>query len=121
MIRGGGTVLAALLLGCGNLPTTSEGVAFLQVEQPANRTILVGDTLQLRATALDKDGNPLAVAITWRTPDTTVTVEASSGLVIGTAAGTGRVQAVVGADELVSDFITLTVQAPPPPEALRRP
>lgn len=118
MIRVGGVVLAALLLGCGNLPTTGEGVAFLRVEQPANRSITVGDTLQLHATALDKAGNPLAVAIAWRTPDTTITVDPATGLVIGVAAGSGRAQAVIGADELVSDFITITVQDP---AALRRP
>jgi uncharacterized protein YjdB len=104
--------LAALLSSCGNLPTTSEGVAFLQVQLPSSTTLAVGATLQMHATALDQAGNPLDVAIRWRTPDTTLSVEAGTGLVTGLAPGTGRVQAVVGDEELVSDFITLTVQEP---------
>jgi uncharacterized protein YjdB len=107
-----GLALAALLSSCGNLPTTSEGVAFLQVELPPSTTIEVGGTLQMHAAALDKSGNPLEVAIRWRTPDTTITVDASTGLVTGLAAGTGRVQATIGNDELVSDFITVTVKEP---------
>jgi hypothetical protein len=107
--RGVGVALAALITGCGNLPTTQEGVAFLQIVQPANRTIEVGDSLQLRARALDKAGQPLDVAVQWRTPDTTISV-ANSGLVKGLAPDSGRVQAVIGNDELVSDFITVFVK-----------
>lgn len=102
--------LTALLTFCGNLPTTSEGVAFLEVERPANTSIDLGDTLQLRARALDKSGNPLSVAILWRTPDTTIAVDAATGLVTTLAPGQGRAQAVVGDEELVSDFIVLTVK-----------
>ncbi len=116
MIRAVGAALAVLSVSCGKLPTTSEGVAFLQVEQPATTSIDIGATLQLHATALDKQGNPLDVAISWRTPDSTITVGASTGLVTGVKPGPGRAQAVIGADELVSDFITLTVKAPPAPE-----
>ncbi|HEV8600526.1 MAG TPA: hypothetical protein VGQ69_14295 [Gemmatimonadales bacterium] len=110
MSRAIGVALAALITFCGNLPTTSEGVAFLQVEKPANTTIELGDSLQLHAVALDKAGDPLDVPILWRTPDTTIAVEATSGLVTTLAPGQGRVQAVVGDDELVSDFIILTVK-----------
>jgi uncharacterized protein YjdB len=117
--RSAGVALAALLAGCGSLPTTSEGVAFLQVELPANRTLLVGDTLRLHALALDKSGQPLDIPVSWRTPDATITVDPATGLVTGVAAGTGRVQATVGTDELVSDFIALTVKDAA--TALRRP
>ena len=104
--------LALLMLGCGNIPTTSEGVAFLQVHPPVNKTIAVGGTLQLEAIALDKEGHPLDVAITWRTPDEEISIGETSGLVTGVAVGTGRAQAVVGDDELVSDFVFITVTAP---------
>ncbi len=110
--------LAALIVGCTSLPTTSDGAAFLQIEQPLNRTLDVGGTLQLRALALDQSGNPLDVPIVWRTPDTTLTV-ASTGLVTALAPDSGRVQAVIGNDELVSDFITIIVKHPA--AALRRP
>jgi hypothetical protein len=116
--RGVGVALAALIVGCSNLPTTQEGVAFLQVEQPVDRTIAVGDSLQLHAVALDKAGNPLDVLIQWRTPDSTISV-GLTGLVKGLAPDSGRVQAVIGNDELVSDFITVIVQDTA--AALRRP
>lgn len=119
MSRVVGVALAALITFCGNLPTTSEGVAILQVEQPATTTIDLGDSLQLRALALDKAGNPLDVPILWRTPDTTIAVDAASGLVTTLAPGLGRAQAVIGDDELVSDFISLTVKDTA--AALRRP
>lgn len=112
-------VLAALLAGCGNLTTTSEGAAFLQVEIPANRTIEVGGTLQLHAVALDKAGKPIEVPILWRTPDATITVGETTGLVTGVAPDSGRVQAVIGDDELISDFITILVKEPA--ASLRRP
>ena len=115
MSRRGGLALAALLTGCGSLPTTSDGVAFLQVETPTVTSLAVGDTLRLKAVTLDASGAPIVVPILWRTPDTTVSVEAATGLVTALAAGPGRVQAVVGDDELVSDFIVLTVTEPPAP------
>ena len=119
MSRAGWGALAALLVGCGSLPTTSEGAAFLQIEQPVNRSIDVGGTLQLHAVALDKSGNPLDIPILWRTPDTTITIS-SSGLVTAVAPDSGRVQAVIGDDELVSDFITIIVHDTAA-AALRRP
>jgi uncharacterized protein YjdB len=114
--------MAAVAAGaCGNLPTTSEGVAFLELRPPAILTITVGDSLRIGARALDQAGQPVAVVIHWRTPDTTtVSVGDTSGVVTGRAAGTGRVQAVIGDDELVSDFVTVTVQAPAP-SPFRRP
>ena len=111
-------LLAVLLVACGKLPTTSEGVAFLQVQQPVITTLKVGDSLQLHAIALDKAGNPLDVAILWRTPDTTLSISAD-GLVKALAPDSGRVQAVIGDDELVSDFIRFTIQDTA--AALRRP
>jgi hypothetical protein len=111
-------LLALVLVACGKLPTTSDGVAFLQIQQPVTRTLKVGDSLLLHATALDKNGNPLDVAIVWRTPDTTLSIN-SNGLVKALAPDSGRVQAVIGNDELVSDFITFTIQDTA--AALRRP
>lgn len=119
MSRAGWGALATLIVGCSSLPTTSEGVAFLQIEQPANPSIDVGDSLQLHAVALDKSGNPVDVPVLWRTPDTSISVS-SSGLVIALAPDSGRVQAVIGNDELVSNFIKITVHDTAA-AALRRP
>ena len=104
--------LAAWLAGCGSLPTTSEGVAFLEVHPPATTTLEVGATLQFSAQALDQAGSPVDVLVRWRTPDATISVGETTGLVTGRSAGTGRVQAYVGDNELVSDFVQVTVLAP---------
>src|ERR1043165_8122068 len=90
VIRPPVAALAALLGACGSLPTTSEGVALLEIRPPADLTVIVGDSLRIGARALDREGNPLDVLIHWRTPDTTITVGDTSGVVIGVAAGSGR-------------------------------
>lgn len=111
MTRFFGVVTSALLAGCGNLPTTSEGVAFLEVRPPANLSIDIGATAQFTARALDRSGTVIpGVVVRWRTPDATVSVHESSGLVTGVSAGAGRIQALVGEDEIVSDFVSLTVK-----------
>jgi uncharacterized protein YjdB len=113
--------LAGLLASCGDLPTTSEGVAFLEVMPPPSTTLRVGDTVRFGARTLDASGNPIAVSVLWRTPDTTITVDPATGIVVGRFAGSGRVQAVVGNEELVSNFVTLTVQAAPSSTASGKP
>ena len=102
-------------VACGNLSTTSEGVAFLEIQPPSSTTLHVGDTVQFTARTLDASGNPIDVSLLWRTPDSTISVGPSSGTVVGRFTGTGRVQAVVGDEELVSDFVTLTITAAPAP------
>lgn len=106
-------------LGCGNLSTTSEGVAFLEIRPPASTTLRVGDTVQFTARTLDPSGQPIEVSVLWRTPDSTISVGPSTGIVVGRFTGTGRVQAVVGDEELVSDFVNLTITAPPTPAPAR--
>ena len=114
--------VGVLLSGCGDLPTTTEGVAFLEIRPPTTTTLTVGDSVQFTARALDREGLPLEVAVLWRTPDTTITVGETTGVVTGLLAGTGRVQAVIGDNELVSTFVSLTIVEPPAPnQVLRRP
>jgi len=112
-------VAAVLLGGCGSLPTTSEGVAILEIRPPASLTVIIGDSLRFGARALDKTGKPLDIPIHWRTPDATVSVGDTSGVVIGLAVGPGRIQAFLDDGVLVSDFVTVTVQAPAPGGAAR--
>ena len=112
MNRVAAAALAAVIAGCGSLPTTSEDVAFLEVRPPVSLIVVVGDTLRFAARALDKAGAPVAVTVHWRTPDTTISVGDTTGLVVGIFEGTGRVQAYIGEDELVSDLIAVTVHAP---------
>lgn len=126
MTRFRAAVIAALIGGCGTLPTTSEGVAFLEVTPPITRTISIGDTVRFRARALDELGEPKPeVVIRWQTPDPDIiSLDESTGLVTGLAAGTGRVQAVIGTvDEkqkteyFASDLFPVTVSPPAGPAA----
>jgi hypothetical protein len=115
-----GVLLATLALSsCGSLPTTEDGVAFLEVIPPNDLTIDIGETVRITARALDASGNPVDVPIIWLSADTTVSVD-ETGLVTGRFAGRGRVQARIGGnDRLISGFIEITVNEPeaePPPE-----
>ena len=101
-------VALLFVAGCGNLPTTGDGIVALEIVMPSPLTLEQGQSRQLTARALNAQGEEVAAEITWRTPDETVTVEESTGVVTGVAAsGTGRVQASVGT--LNSDLITFTL------------
>lgn len=104
----------AALAGCSNL-TEQGGVAGLEIRVPRPATVQVGQTIQLSARALDRQGDSVAVAVTWLTPDTTVTIT-PDGRLTGRTSGTARVQAGVGT--IVSDFVTFTVNPRPDTLAL---
>jgi hypothetical protein len=94
------------LLGCSDVTEGAGGVVQLEIRVPAVTTVEVGETLQLSAEALDRDGNPVSVPISWRTADATLTVN-DAGIVTGVAAGTGQVQAFAGS--LSSERVALTI------------
>ncbi len=100
-------LLAAAALACSNITDVGNGIVALEVKVPARLEVEVGDTLQLSARALDRNGDSVAAEITWATPDTTLSVVPATGRVSGLAPGSGRVQATQGT--LVSDFLTFTV------------
>jgi hypothetical protein len=102
------------LAGCSNL-TEEGGVAGLEIRVPRPTTVEVGQTIQLSARALDRQGDSVAAAVTWLTPDTTVTLT-PDGHLTGRTSGSARVQAEVGT--LVSDFVTFTVNPRPDTLAL---
>lgn len=105
---------AFLLLGCSDLPTTSDGIVELRVAIPRDLSLAPGESATLSARAFDRKGVEVTAAITWATPDTTITVDEATGVVTGvTATGTGRVQASVGT--LRSNLITFTLVAPTTP------
>lgn len=95
-----------LVLGCSDL-TEAGGVVALEIRTPALRSLEIGETLPLSATALDKDGNPVAADVAWRTPDATLTVDPLTGVITGVSPGPGRVQAFVG--QLASGLVQFTV------------
>jgi hypothetical protein len=104
----GWALLTLMVLGCSNLTEGPGGVVELQISTPAAREVEVGETLQLTARALDRDGNPLDVPITWLSSDPALTVD-NTGLVTGVAPGEAEVQASVGS--LSSGQILLTAIA----------
>ena len=110
MIRWVGALVLGLVLGCSNLPESEAGVVALEVSAPSPDTLEVGESVQLAARALDRDGNPVNTAITWRAVDTTASIDPSTGIVTALFPGSARVQATVGS--LSSGLITLTILAP---------
>lgn len=97
------------MLGCSDITEGAGGVVELEITSPADNTLESGETLQLSARALDKNGNPVSVPITWLAADTTLTVDATTGVVSGVSPGQGRVQAYAGT--LPSPFLTFNVIA----------
>lgn len=99
-----------LLAGCSKL-SDSSGVVAIELRLAAGAAVERGDTIQLDAVALDADGDSLAATILWRTPDSTLTMVDSSGLLTtDSTTGSGRVQAQVGG--LFSDFALINVHPP---------
>jgi hypothetical protein len=106
-VRRWAPVVFLVLQGCSDLTEEAGGVVGLEIRTPELRTIEVGETLQLEAVALDKDGNQVDAAITWQGPDPTLTVDAATGVITGVSQGTGRVQAFAGS--LPSELVTFNV------------
>ena len=91
----GWALLTLMVLGCSNLTEGPGGVVELEISTPDATEVEVGETLQLTARALDRDGNPLDVPITWLSSDPALTVD-NTGLVTGVAPGSAQIQASVG-------------------------
>ena len=91
-------LLLPLLLvpGCSDLTEGAGGVVGLEITTPTDTEIEVGETMALTARALDKDGNTIPAAVTWRAADPTLTVDQATGVITGVSPGTGRVQAFAG-------------------------
>jgi hypothetical protein len=114
MTAGRWLLLAIALAGCSNLNGDSDTPIILEIRVPTSTgggspPVEIGDTFQLTARALNQDGDSVAAAFTWRTPDTAlIFVEAATGRIAGKKVGTpARVQ--VSSGNLTSDFISFTV------------
>jgi hypothetical protein len=100
--------LLVLTAGCSSLSEGAGGVVGLEIQVPANHTLEVTRSIQLTASALDKDGNVVPDAvIRWHTPDTTLAVDSITGVITGRFPGTGRVQATQGS--LTSSLETFNI------------
>jgi len=100
-------VSLAWVAGCSDLTEGSGGVVQLEIRVPAVTSFEAGETLQLTAEALDRDGNPATVPVSWRSSNTATLTVDDAGLVTGVGAGPGEVQALAGS--LASDRVLLTV------------
>jgi hypothetical protein len=107
--RAAAALCLAAAAACSDVTASDGGIVALEIRSPLAATVEAGDTLRLRARALDRNGDSVAADITWRTPDATLSVDPATGLVTGVSAGAGRVQAIEGS--LVSDFVTVSVLA----------
>jgi hypothetical protein len=111
VIRSALLTATLLLLGCSDLPEAPNEVVALEISTPELLSIEVGESLQLTARALNKDGNEVTgLPIEWRAPDPTMTVDPATGVITGVSPGTGRVQALQGL--LASGLVQFTVLAP---------
>jgi Big-like domain-containing protein len=105
-----GFLLAMAVVGCSGLTAVDGGVVGIEVRVPGPDSVEVGESIQLSAKPLDKNGDSLGTAVTWVSADPTATIDASTGVLTGVSVGTARVQATVGS--LGSSLITFAVVAP---------
>jgi hypothetical protein len=105
-----GLLAAAALFGCSGLDEGEAGVVGIEVRVPGPDTLEVGESIQLAARPLDKNGDSVGTPVTWLSVDPTATIDAATGILTGVSAGGARVQATVGA--LGSELITFAVIEP---------
>ena len=109
MNRGLSLLLAGAVLACSGLTEGEGGVVGIEVSVPGPDTVEVGETIQLSARPLDKNGDSPSTSVTWISTDPSASIDAATGALTGVAPGTTRVQATVGT--LGSALITFAVVA----------
>jgi hypothetical protein len=97
------------IIGCSELDPAEGGVVGIEVRVPGPDSVEVGESIQLSATPLDRNGDSLAATITWVSADPAATIDATTGVLTGVSVGTARIQATSGT--LSSSFITFAVVA----------
>lgn len=105
-------LIAVLASACSKLPADGDGVVALEVRSPLAITLKSGESVTLRARALNSAGDSVAADIFWTTADTTISVDDDGVVVALQGTGSGRVQAAVGS--LRSELIVITLQPAAP-------
>ena len=110
MRRLAGVLLVGITAACSALPASGDGIVALELRTASTLTLKRGDSLTIRARALNQRGDSVAADIRYQTPDTAaISVDSLRGVVRArVATGIGRVQATVGS--LRSDLVTITLQ-----------
>jgi hypothetical protein len=100
----------AVTTACGNILADFDRVVALDLAGPLARTVEEGDTVQLSARAISAQGEVVPdVEILWEIIDTGAVgfiIDPATGVVTGTGAGSGRVQARI--ETLRAGPITIT-------------
>lgn len=111
-----GLLVVALALpapACSSIGGDTDVPVALEIITPAGPAggsplIEIGDTLTLRARALNQAGDSVDASIRWRTPDTaSLWLDSLTGRTTGRAPGNARIQARTGS--LISGFIVFSV------------
>ena len=114
--------LVAFTLACSNLAGGDLGrIIAIEIVGSTEPTLEEGDSVQLRARAVDARGDTVPSAvIVWAVVDTGdvgFTLDPATGLVVGSNPGTGRV--IARADDLRSGELQITVTPAPDSIAAR--
>ncbi len=110
---------ALLVMGCKLLLGDPDRIIALEIVGPLSYSIRVNDTLQLHARARSANGDTvIGATIAWAVLDTGtvgISLDPSTGMVVGQSRGNYHVQASV--ENIRSDSITIKVDtlAVPPP------
>lgn len=97
------------LAGCSALPADGDGVVAIELRTQSPVSLRLGQSVTLRARALNQQGDSVESVLRWYTADTALLVlDSTTGVLSGRAAtGSARVQAAVGT--LRSDPIAVTL------------
>jgi hypothetical protein len=109
--EGTATVVASSAGLTGQTQVLVEATVTTVVVAPNPANALLGTTLQLTATALDRNENPLSRTATWSSSDPSVATIDQSGLASAVGVGTTTISAEAGG---VTGTTILTVTADPP-------
>jgi hypothetical protein len=100
-------LLPLAMVGCSGLDEGQAGVVGIEVQVPGPDSLEVGESIQLSAKPLDKNGDSAAAAVAWVSVDPTATIDPATGVLSGLSVGTARIQATVGS--LGSSLITFAI------------
>src|SRR6185369_14093438 len=68
------------VMGCSSLTEGQAGVVGIEVRVPGPDSVEVGESIQLGARPLDKNGDSAAAAVTWVSVDPTATIDPATGV-----------------------------------------
>jgi len=107
-VRAALAIVLGLLVSCDSPSETArQEIGALSIE-PDQAVVTVGATVQLQATVLDPESNPVSDArLFWSSEDTLIATVSENGEVLGRAPGTVRVAASANG---VSSIATIVVQ-----------